>query len=212
MAPEGRKLIGITGGIGAGKSVVSRVLRLMGHSVYDCDLEARRLMETDPELRRELTAILGEGAYSGGRLDRRRVAELIFGDEALRGEVNRLVHRAVCDDLLREASMQEGLVFVESALLATSGLDRLVGSIWLVEAPMPTRLGRVMRRNGMEAREVMERMEAQEMEFRSLPEGKTFTVGNGDGEALMERIMSLLTREGAPYSGAQYMETIEIQI
>ncbi len=93
------ELIGITGGIGSGKSVVSRILRLNGEMVYDCDTEARRIMETDEAVIGQLRALLGEEAYtSDGHLNKPHVAR-IFTDATLRNAVNAIVHAAVRHDL-----------------------------------------------------------------------------------------------------------------
>lgn len=92
-------VICITGGIGSGKSVVSRVLRLNGYPVYDCDSEAKVLMETDPEVREGLKKILGNDAFfNNGKLNRKFVASIIFSDSEKRREVNGLVHEAVRKD------------------------------------------------------------------------------------------------------------------
>ncbi|MDE6769057.1 MAG: dephospho-CoA kinase, partial [Muribaculaceae bacterium] len=142
-------IVGITGGIGSGKSVVSRILRLKGFCVYDCDTEARRLMECDGKVKEEIVRILGAEAYVetageekrglvGGRdagnawiLNRGYVASKIFNDSRLRDEVNAVVHKAVAEDFLSYAKEKGGMVFCETAILATSHMDRLCGSIWI---------------------------------------------------------------------------------
>lgn len=187
------KIIGITGGIGAGKSVVSRLLRLRGYRVYDCDTEAKRLMETDYNLAAQLKGILGEEAYKDGHLNRGYIAERIFNDMTTRESVNRCVHKAVRDDFLRFASGIKQDVFVESAILATGGFVPLVDEIWLVDAPEETRVERVEKRNGFTREKVLERMDTQREEFKKLPEGKTKRIDNTDSGSLLETTTALLS-------------------
>ncbi|MDE6008006.1 MAG: dephospho-CoA kinase, partial [Muribaculaceae bacterium] len=137
------KKIGITGGIGAGKSIVSRLLRLKGFTVYDCDSAARSLMEQDPEVRDALTKLLGQDAFRANHLNRLFVAERIFGDKDLRERVNKVVHKAVREDFLRMTEREKGTVFIESAIPVTGGLMPLMDEIWVVEADEATRIERV---------------------------------------------------------------------
>ena len=99
---RGKRLIGITGGIGAGKSVVSRILRHRGYPVYDCDSEAKRLMDTDAEVISGLKSLLGDSIYSAdGKLDRGEMSRRLFSDDEIRRGVNGIVHSAVRRDLMR---------------------------------------------------------------------------------------------------------------
>ena len=94
------RLIGITGGIGCGKSVVSRICRLRGFDVYDCDSEAKMLMDNDPLLKSAIVEILGRDILlSDGSLDRKIMAALIFSDDCKRRKVNTAVHSAVKADI-----------------------------------------------------------------------------------------------------------------
>ncbi|MDE6227620.1 MAG: dephospho-CoA kinase [Muribaculaceae bacterium] len=184
--------IGITGGIGAGKSVVSRLLRLRGYKVYDCDTEAKRLMEGDEKLSEELRGILGNQAYIDGKLDRGYIAERIFNDSEIREAVNGCVHKAVRKDFLKFAEGSGEDVFVESAILATGGFLPLVDEVWLVDAPEELRIARVERRNGMTREKVMERIETQRGEFQMLPVEKTRRIENTDEASLLNETSALL--------------------
>ena len=119
-------LIGITGGIGSGKSVVAQLFALYGIPVYDSDSNAKRLMAQSPEIRESLTAIFGNGIYPGGTLDREALAKIIFADEEARQTVNAIVHPVVCKDFMLWAdalSATHPMVAVESAILYECGLD-----------------------------------------------------------------------------------------
>ena len=156
-------LIAIAGGIGSGKSVVARMLRATGRKVYDCDSEARRLMNEDLTLRRQLREAFGHEIYgSDGLLDRRRLAALIFADGDSLRLVNSLVHPAVGRDIARWAEAQnDDILWVETAILRESGLDATVHRAWLVEAPLEVRIARAVQRDGASREQVLERIESQ---------------------------------------------------
>lgn len=185
-------IIGITGGIGAGKSVVSRILRLKGHEVYDCDSEATRLMEDFPDLRSNLRDRFGEECYdTHGKLNRKFLASRIFCDSSHRDWVNSLVHKAVREDIARRAEGVDSILFIESAIMVTSRLDGMCDEIWLVDAPEEVRIERAVERGGSRE-DISRRIKAQESEYESLPPGKTWVIENGKGSALLPQIDSLL--------------------
>ena len=169
-------LIAITGGIGTGKSVVSRLLRTMGYDVYDCDAAAKRLMADDAALRAALAEAFGADTYRpDGSLDRARLAARIFGDAAALERMNALVHPAVRSDLLgwraeRNAaagssvacSVEAGRpLFYESAILHESGFHRLADAVWCVTAPLDLRVRRAALRDGTSPQHVRERIASQ---------------------------------------------------
>lgn len=169
----GAGLIGITGGIGAGKSVVSRILRLQGYEVYDCDLEAKRLMDGSEEVRRALAGRWGEDIYREGRLDRPRVAEIVFGDAGEKRWLDTLVHGLVRDHLkgwMAERDVAGKRLFVESAILYGSGLAEMCSEVWLVTAPLELRLRRVEERSGLSPDKALARINAQMPELRLMTE------------------------------------------
>lgn len=189
-----KEIIGITGGIGSGKSVVSRILRLNGFPVYDCDSEARILMESSAMLKSDLCAILGNDIYTDScHLDRKRMAGLIFSDHQLLMRVNKVVHSAVKDDFMRFArKVVSRKVFCESAILGSSGFADMCSRIWLVEAPEFVRINRVRHRNGMDEEEIRQRMHAQRDEFSLLPSDKIVCVPNDGMTELLPFILGLL--------------------
>lgn len=202
---NGTMVICIAGGIGAGKSVVSRILRLRGYEVYDCDLEARRLMEGESSLRQRLCQIAGSDIYdSEGRLDRYVMSSRLFGDESIRREVNSCVHEAVRRDITdRKDRCADSLMFVESAIPVTSGLDRMCDMIWLVDAPVDVRIARVMARNAIPRHAVLSRIESQkgeEAEIRKLGDSgriRVAVIGNDGRASLMGQVITLLETANA---------------
>ena len=128
--------IGITGGIGSGKSVVSRLLRIMGYSVYDTDSEAKRLMESSLEVVQKLSECFGRDIYHNGRLNRGLLSSRVFGKSDKIVLLNSIVHPVVRFDFYRwSESLNEEICFVESAILYESRFDELVDEVWTVTAP-----------------------------------------------------------------------------
>lgn len=158
------RLIAISGGIGSGKSVVSTILRAMRYSVYDCDAEARRLMDCGEEIKSRIEeSIAAEVILADRTIDRRRLAEIVFADEVMLARLNGIVHSAVRDDIVRWKALldDEKVLWVESAIIYESGIDKMVDEVWDVTAPVGLRVERVMKRNSMGRERVLERIEAQ---------------------------------------------------
>lgn len=188
-------LIGITGGIGAGKSVVSRILRLQNYPVYDCDSRARVLMEESEEILIALKARFGnECVLADGGLDRGLIASRVFSDDEERLWLNSLVHAEVRRDIgLWRNGSYAGICFVESAIMFSSGLDRMCDEIWLVDAPEATRVERAMNRGGITKENLLRRIEAQHSEFDLLPQNKVRRILNDETSSLLEQIKQLIT-------------------
>lgn len=187
------KLIGLTGGIGTGKSTVARILRLRGYEVYDCDLEAKRLMDESLEVRRSLRDRWGEEIYSAeGELDRRKVAEYVFDDRREKAWLDSLVHGLVRDDVKRWADTHtdysHDTVFVESAILFTSGLADMCQEVWEVAAPLDTRVERVMKRSGLTREQALARIDAQREEQKICQSRHTRQIVNDGATPLLDAI------------------------
>ena len=187
------KLTGLTGGIGTGKSTVARILRLRGYEVYDCDLEAKRLMDESMEVRRSLRDRWGEEIYSArGELDRRKVAEYVFADRREKAWLDSLVHGLVRDDVKRWAATHtdysHDTVFVESAILFTSGLADMCQEVWEVTAPLDTRVERVMKRSGLTREQALARIDAQREEQKICRSRHTRQIVNDATTPLLDAI------------------------
>lgn len=183
-------MICITGGIGSGKSVVSRVLRLKGFPVYDCDSRAKELMCVDPQLKSDLEKTVGKGIYfSDGSLDRARLASLIFTSKGVRERVNRLVHAAVINDVSSwSGDCGSGVVFVETAIPVTSGMLPMFDRIWMIDASEELRMRRACRRDNVEPEVVRVRMKTQDAEFSDLPADLTVRLINDGYMPLLPQI------------------------
>lgn len=192
------KLIAITGGIGCGKSVVARMVKIMGYEVYDCDSRAKALMINDPEVKKQLIMAFGEQTYlDDGTLNRQHLSDLAFADSNALACINGIVHPATARDLQRWADSQARrgakLAFVETALLRTAGLDRVVDSVWHVTAPTDIRIRRVMTRSGLTAQQVKDRIAAQVAED-NLATGEHAII-NDNTTALLPHVLQLLIQE-----------------
>ena len=162
--------VGLTGGIGSGKSTVAGYFRDLGIPVYDSDNRARELMENLPALREEIQALLGPAAFQNGRLNRPHIAERIFGDPTLLAALNALVHPAVRLDFQQWSQQQQApYVLQEAAVLFENGGYRQLDRTILVTAPEPTRLRRVMKRDRASREAVLARMKNQWDDQKKMP-------------------------------------------
>lgn len=154
--------IGVTGGIGSGKSTVCELLRDRGVAVYDSDSRAKQLMAESEALREQLTATFGAECYNAEGLDRAFLASKVFGNEEALQQLNSIVHPAVRADFQIWAEQQRSpYVVLESAILFEAGFESEVDATLAVMAPMPMRLERTMARDGVDKESVMRRMEHQ---------------------------------------------------
>lgn len=159
--------VAITGGIGSGKSVVSRILRELGFYVIDCDLEARSLMESSKEIKEQIRDRISSRVTDGiTQPDRKILAEIVFNNENARKELNTIVHEALRHELRKRIKNQEigRLIFIEAAVLAESGLADDCDQIWKVEAGKNDRIHRVVMRDKCDESHVKARIIAQESE------------------------------------------------
>ena len=152
--------IGITGGIGSGKSYICRLLEQRGYTVYDCDSAAKRLIRSSPFIRRRLTALIGPETYykETGEyiLNKKAVAEFLLKSEDNARAIDRIVHPAVFHDFI-----ESGLEWMESAIIYESGIHRLVNRVIVVTAPEELRIQRVMARDEISREKVLEWMSRQ---------------------------------------------------
>lgn len=185
--------LAIVGGIGSGKSVVSRLFRLLGIPVYDCDAEAKRLMNSDAQLRMALTDAIGDAVYDAeGRVDRRYLASYMFGHAERVARVNGIVHPAVRADFKAWAQrMAAPVVAVETAILFESGMDADVDAILLVYAPEALRVQRAVLRDGSDEDSVRKRMESQRKDEELFPTS-TYIIYNDGEKSLIAQVRAVL--------------------
>lgn len=160
------RTLGVTGGIGSGKTAVCRRFEALGARVFYADLEARRLMEDDPEARAEIVAAFGPESYDAeGRLNRPYLAQTVFADEANVARINAIVHPRVFQAFARarQQAVRDGvpLLVHEAALIFEAGGDRHLDAVAVVDAPVEERIRRVVARDGVAPEQVRARMRHQ---------------------------------------------------
>ncbi len=188
--------LGITGGIGSGKSVVARLLQVMDVPVYLTDDAAKQLMTESSDIRRELSALAGAEVYRpDGSLNRALLAAYMFGHPDRVARVNAIVHPRVKADFLCWCGEQERrgfpLVGMECAILYESGFDSLVDRVLTVSAPVDIRLQRVMRRDTAREEQVRKRI-AHQLDDSLLVSRADFVVTNDGSTPLLPRLYDIL--------------------
>lgn len=196
--------LGITGGIGSGKSYVSRRLEERQVPVYDTDTEAKRLMLTDAVIREGLVALLGPEVYQDGALNKPLLARYLFSDAEHARRVNALVHPRVRQDFEAWAAAREGacaVVALESAILFEAGFEDAVDAVLLVAAPLELRIQRAMQRDGASEAQIRARVQAQMDDAEKRRRARYVVVNDGmeplepQLDALLESIKSINSKD-----------------
>ena len=177
-------ILAITGGIGSGKSVVSRILATMGIPVYDTDLEARRIMSS-PEVSEQLQSEFGDAAFN-----RKELASIVFNNSEKLLKLNAIVHPAVRLDFKRWChSLQVPIIAFETALLSESGMDHDCDAVILVDAPEEVRIERVIKRNGIGREDVVKRIISQN--YNPQFTCPVYRINNDNNSAVLLQLMAL---------------------
>ena len=188
--------LGVTGGIGSGKTAACRVFEDLGARVVFADDEAKRLMAEDAALRAAITDAFGPESYDAeGRLNRAHLAARTFGDEAQVARLNALVHPRMREAFfaLRDEAEADGfaLFVYEAALIYETDADRVLDVVAVVDAPLETRIARVMARDGVPREAVLARMRHQ-MPAEELRRRADFVIENdGDLSHLRAQVEAL---------------------
>lgn len=184
--------VGLTGGIGSGKTTVARVLEQSDVPVYYTDERGRWLSDNDPGVILKIKSLFGEEAYTGGELNRPFIAGKVFSDNLLLERLNGIVHPAVREDYRAWAAEHSEAPYtvLESAILFESGFDAEVEKVIVVTAPEALRIERVMRRDGSDEASVRARIAAQ-MEEEERIARADFVLLADDKEVLIPQILKL---------------------
>lgn len=186
--------IGLTGGIGSGKSVISRMFASLGVPVYDSDTVAKHLMNTSDDLKSGLVKLFGSSAYNEGLLDRSFVAARVFSDKDMLRELNSIVHPAVGYDFRQWAAQREAdgspYVIHESAILFESGIARIMDYTVTVSAPVELRVARAVERDSSDPQKVRARI-AHQMDDPERESLADYIIHSGERDLLMPQVMEL---------------------
>ncbi len=157
--------VGLTGGLGSGKSIVARVFGLIGVPVFEADAAGRQLLAEDPAVRAAIQERFGEAVVHHGTVDRKALAAVVFQDPQALADLNAIVHPAVRQAFRHWAEQQKApYVLMEAAILAETGGHKAFDRVVVVSAPEPVRLKRVMARDRVTEAEVKARIRNQASE------------------------------------------------
>ena len=197
MSSKSRILkIGVTGGIGSGKSEVCRAFERLGVSVLYADEIAKELSNSDPQTKQALRQLLGDKTFtSDGVLDRAYVASRIFSNKALQKKINAIVHPRVEEAIARKIDALENagrsITIVEAALIYEAGLDKILDAVIVVDAEEESKIARVMKRDGTTRESVLSRMNAQLKPSSKLKRADYSILNNGTKEELEQKVLFL---------------------
>ncbi len=188
------KKIGITGGVGSGKSTIARVFGLYGVPIYDSDTEAKALMNTDPDVKSKLSDLLGDSIYVDGKLDRALMSQKIFAEPVLRSQVESIVHPAVqararkWQDAQAEAGVPYSLQ--EAALLIQSGTYRTLDQLIVVLSPRDLRISRLEHSRGYTVTKSEKIMSAQ-MSDEEMETYADFKIFNNERQSIILQVSDI---------------------
>ncbi|MEY3048983.1 MAG: hypothetical protein RL365_1021 [Bacteroidota bacterium] len=186
------KCIGLSGGIGSGKSYVAEILEKMGFPVYYSDARAKALTDTHPHIKSELIKRFGTSIYEDGVLNRKALASLIFDSEEYRLYVNNLIHPIVRADFDAWCAQQHSsLVFNEAAILFETGAYRQFDATVLVIAPIDIRLQRIMQRDHCTREQAVARIQSQWNDEQKIPLANAIVSNNGH-EAVLTQVEHII--------------------
>lgn len=188
--------IGLTGGIGSGKSLAGRIFSMLGVPVYQSDTAAKRLYDTDPQLREEVKALFGKTVYSAdGKLNRAMLAKIIFTNSDNLAKINAIVHPAVVRDFKRfAASLNKSVPYLiqETAILYEADLERVFDAVINVYAPEDLRINRIVARGG-DSEDARRRI-AFQMPDKIKVERADYNIINDDKHLITPQIINIHTR------------------
>lgn len=185
--------IGITGGIGSGKSEITRYLRSLGEYVICADEVSRQIVLPGQEGANALRQVFGDGFFRiDGTLNRKKLADEVFEDEEKLKVLNNTLHPLILKRIEFLATQWQGRVFVDAALLIQTGMHNSVDIVWLVVAGLSTRIARVVSRDGLSAAEVERRIKSQISDDDMARFADEIIHNDGSLSALQSRVDELL--------------------
>lgn len=183
--------LGVTGGIGSGKTSVCRVFDALGVPVFSADREAREIMENDIAIISGINSIAGKDLYTNGSLNRMELAAIIFNDNVLLKKVNSLVHPVVFDHFgIWVLEQTAPYVIMEAAILFESGASKIVDKVATVVAPVEQKVERIIRRNELSREQVLERMRNQ-MDDEARIKLSDYVIHNSENDMIIPAILNI---------------------
>lgn len=194
------RVVGLTGGIGTGKSTASEYLRKQGFSIIDADRISREIVEPGTLLLKELEKNFGSGIIKDdGTLDRKALAAIVFSDKEKKSRLDGLMHGHILDEIERKISKSqsgEGRgIIVDAPLLFETGLEKKCDQVWLITADEKLRILRVCERDGMDPEEVRARIQNQMADEEKKERAHRIVDNSGSKEALLAQLAELIEAE-----------------
>ncbi|HEY8400740.1 MAG TPA: dephospho-CoA kinase [Cytophagaceae bacterium] len=185
--------IGITGGIGAGKSLVAKVFNVLGVPVYDADKRAKWLMNSDPYIIKEIKLLFGEQSYTSQGLDSRFIAGKVFNNQPMLDRLNAIVHPQVGLDFIHWSKEQSGVPYVlkEAALMFEANSDKQLDRVIVVSAPLEVRIKRVLKRDPFRTREQVKAIIDKQMPEQRKVELADFVIINDDKTLIIPQVIEV---------------------
>ena len=184
--------VGVTGGIGAGKSLICSILERMGYPVFYSDIEAKKIIISNPQVRIDLIELFGIQIFKDHQLDRKLLANLLFSDSTLIEKMNAIVHPKVREEFENWALSQDSqLVFNEAAILFETGSYKNFDATILVTAPLEIRLNRVMNRDNSIRADVQKRIDNQWSDEQKVILS-TYRIQNDDIQSVLDQLDEVL--------------------
>ncbi len=186
------KKIGVTGGIGSGKTVVCEIFRTLGIKIYNADFRAKEILNSDNSVRSLIIETFGNDIYRNGIADRKRLADKVFNNPEELLKLNAIVHPAVARDFENfvESNRNEAYIIKEAAILFESGTYKQLDSVVLVYAPAEIRIQRVLDRDKTDRDAVLSRMKNQ-MDDSEKMKLSNYIIYNNDESSLIKQVIGL---------------------
>lgn len=183
--------LGVTGGIGSGKTTVCKVFGVLGIPVFSADEEAKRIQDNDRDIQIEINSIAGKDLFSSGMLDRNELARIIFSNKELLEKVNSLIHPAVFRSFAEWVKKQDSpYLIMEAAILFESGAFRLMDRIVTVVTPLEERIERLLSGNRLSREQIIERIKNQ-IDDESRVRQSDFVISNSEKDMIIPAIVGI---------------------
>lgn len=186
--------LGITGGIGSGKSTVSQIFATLGIPVYIADIESKRLTDTSPVIKEKLITLFGPSLYPDNKLDKKKLASLIFNNKEYLEKVNAIIHPEVAKDFQNWVIKHKNhkIIVKEAAILFESGFNTFVDKTIMVYTPLEMRIERTMKRDNADRENVMNRIKNQ-MPDEEKAKLSDFVIVNDNSQSLIEQVLKTIS-------------------
>ncbi|MCC6815384.1 MAG: dephospho-CoA kinase [Saprospiraceae bacterium] len=187
------KIIGLTGGIGSGKSTVADLFEIIGIPVYNSDLEAKKIMQSNPDVIQEIISLLGTESYLNKTLNRKYIAEIVFNNKKILQALNSIVHPRVFVDFNRWLSLQKSqfnYILKESALLLDVREQQNVDAIITVFCPLEIRISRLMLRDQSTKEVIVQRINNQRKE-KELIDAADYLIINDERHSIIQQVLDI---------------------